>query len=169
MMKVISVMTGFFWATILCGLVMAEPFAPLVEIPDDLSSSNISFLEAATTQKSTIPSQEEVGIPAYPQARILFTQMDNRIEQAGVLADLPNRIFMGAPDTVEQVVDFYKDHLEKWEFREIDGVPTFYKNGEFDPEENLDTPRIIISPETANRSLMPSSQTTIDIYYVPVN
>ncbi len=38
-MRAILFMTGFFWTAVLCGMVMAEPFAPLVDIPDDLSNS----------------------------------------------------------------------------------------------------------------------------------
>ena len=140
------------------------PFASLVKIPEGIEDN----LDVLSARNSTIPSREEVGLPPYPEAKIFFTQMNNRINEGGTWVDLPKRIFMGTSDTPEQVVEFYRKHLEGWAFGEFYGVPTFYrKKGEFRPMEDMITPRIVIGPEFRERKLMPEAKTTIDIYYNP--
>ena len=149
------------------GSIAAQPFAEVVDIPDEMTKEGHSdYLEAVTAQKSVIPSVEEVGFPAYPGAKIILTEMNNQSNENGTWVDLPKRIFMGTPDSVEQVTEFYKQNLTGWKYKKIYGAPTFYKKeGEFNPMEDMITPRIVITPEFRTRKLMPSSKTTIDIYY----
>ncbi|MBM9606644.1 hypothetical protein [Desulfopila inferna] len=146
---------------------LAEPFAPRVGIPGEmLQEGHDQYLNAVTAQKSQIPDQEDVGFPAYPGAKILFTQMNNRSYEDGKEINLPKRIFLGTPDSVEQVVAFYRENLEEYRYGEFFGTPTFYKKeGEFKPMEDMITPRVVIAPEFRTRDLMPESKTTIDIYY----
>jgi len=167
-MKHSSILAGaiflFFLTT---TVVIAEPFAALVDIPDEMTKeSHGEYLNAMTAKKSIIPSLQEVGFPAYPGAKILFTQMNNSSNENGTSVDLPKRIYMGTSDSVQQVTDFYKQHLNGWKYKKIYGAPTFYKKeGEFNPMEDMTTPRIVIAPEFRPRKLMPTSKTTIDIYY----
>ena len=131
-----------------------------------LQEGHDQYMNAVIAQRSLIPDQEEVGFPAYPEAKILFTQMNNKSNENGKEIDLPKRIFLGTPDSVEQVVAFYRENLIGYSYGEFYGVPTFYKkDGEFKPMEDMITPRVVISPEFRTRKLMPESKTTIDIYY----
>lgn len=150
------------------GPALAEPFAARVEIPGEmLKEAHSAHFDAIHARDSEIPARKTVGIPAYPGAKVLFTQMNNRVNENGAWIDLPKRIFMGTPDTAQQVVGFYRQNLTGWKFAEVYGVPTFYTGtGKFNPED-MTTPRIVIAPEYRPRALMPTSKTTIDIYYSP--
>jgi hypothetical protein len=169
-MKHLPIIAGtIFIVFTFLGAAMAEPFAALVDIPAELEKGKSGFMSdvsAAQNSKGRIPSREEVGIPAYPGAKILFVQLENRMQENGAWIDLPKRIFMGTPDTSQQVVEFYKKNLIGWEYGEFYKIPTFYKKeGEFKPMEDMITPRIVIAPEFRPRAIMPLSKTTIDIYY----
>lgn len=167
-MKYLSILTSVvLFLMITTGFATAQPFAKLVDIPNEMTKEGHSdYFDAMVTKNSVIPSQEEVGISAYPGAKILFTQMNNQSNENGTQVDLPKRIFMGTPDSVEQVTEFYKKNLTGWKYKKFYGAPTFYKKeGEFNPLEDMITPRIVISPEYKTRKLMPSSKTNIDIYY----
>lgn len=150
------------------GLALAEPFAARVAIPDEmLKETHSAHFDALHARDSEIPAQEAVGIPAYPNAKVLFTQMNNRVNEDGTWVDLPKRIFMGTPDAAQQVVEFYQQNLTGWKFVEVYGLPTFYLGADkFDPED-MTSLRIVIAPEYRSRALMPTSKTTIDIYYSP--
>ncbi len=163
--------TIIFLFMLFTGLAMAEPFAPLVNIPDEmLQDGHDQYFNAMTARNSKIPSREEVGFPSYPGSRILFSQMENQTTENGEEVDLPKRIYMGTPDSVEQVVEFYKQNLEGWRYGEFYSTPTFYKkDGKFNPFEDMMTPRIVISPEMRPRKIMPASKTVIDIYYEKSN
>ncbi|MFN2354725.1 MAG: hypothetical protein ABR512_09415 [Desulfopila sp.] len=147
----------------------AEPFAPLVELPDDISSSNISFLEAQTVKKSVIPSQEDVGIPAYPDARVLFTQTGNKATVDGREKSLPNRVFLGTAAPLNTVVEFYTDHLgDEWISKTEDTTVVFWKkSATTTPAEDPTLQKILLKPDDPTRNLMPKAQSTIDIHYYP--
>lgn len=146
----------------------AEPFAPLVDLPDDISSSNISFLEAQTVEKSVIPSKEEVGVPAYPDARILFTQTGNKATVDGIETSLPHRVFLGTTAPLNTVVEFYTDRLDGWISKKEDTSVVFLKeNATTTPAEDPTLQKILISLDDPTRNLMPKAQTTIDIHYYP--
>lgn len=146
----------------------AAPFAPLVDLPDDISSSNISFLEAQTVKKSVIPSKEEVGVPPYPDARILFTQTGNIGTVDGREISLPDRVFLGTEAPLKTVVEFYRDHLDTWIVTEEDTTVVFFEEGATTtPAEDPTLQKVILSPDDPTRNLMPKAQTTIDIHYYP--
>lgn len=146
----------------------AAPFAPLVDLPDDISSSKISFLEAQTVQKSVIPSKEDVGVPAYPDAKILFTQTGNKANVNGRQTALPDQVFLGTTAPFNTVVEFYKEHLKAWNFNEEDGSVIFFEeNATTVPAEDPTLQKILLSPDDDTRNLMPEAQTTIHIHYYP--
>jgi len=146
----------------------AAPFAPLVELPDDISSSDISFLEAQTVKRSVVPDEEDVVMPAYPDAKILFTQTGNKASIKGIEETLPSRVFLGTTAPLDTVVEFYSDQLEGWTSTKENNTVIFYEaNATENPAEDLTIPKIIVSPDDPSRNLMPEAQTTIDIYYYP--
>ena len=72
---------------IFCAAAPALPFASRVDVPREMK--NQEDLDAPQALDSIIPAQEEVGFPAYPESKILFTQMNNRINDQGKWVDLP--------------------------------------------------------------------------------
>lgn len=165
-MKISLIVTVAGWMLFGIFNAYAAPFAPKVELPDDISNSDISFLEAQTVEKSVVPSQEEVGVPAYPDAKILFTQAGSTTTVKGLTTSLPNRVFLGTSAPLDSVVEFYSDQLEGWSStKENDTVIFYEENTTDDPVEDLTIPKIIVAPDDPSRNLMPEAETTIDIYY----
>lgn len=156
-------------ASMICleiAMAHADTFAPLIELPEDISGSEISFLEAQTVKKSVVPRKEEVGVPAYPGAKILFTQSGNRATINGINTQLPNRVFLGTAASPDKVVDYYADALKKWSMIRGGGATVFYPNSDSEnPIEDQTIPKIIVTPADPPRKLMPEALTNIDIYY----
>lgn len=158
--------TGLVWLEITVG--HAAPFAPLIELPEDISSSDISFLQAQTVKNSVVPSKEEVGLPAYPGAKILFTQSGSTTTINGINTQTPNRVFLGSTASSDKVIEYYANALEGWsQVRENDSTIFVAESDMKNPLEDLTIEKIIITADDPPRNLMPEAQTNIDIYYNP--
>lgn len=105
------------------GIGNAEPFARKVEIPDEmLEPTHPAALDAMTAKNSRVPSQEEVGIPAYPDGMILQTQQPSNVEVNGKKIKANHMVSMGTTAKVDQVLTFYRERLSNWSYKEVWGT-----------------------------------------------
>jgi hypothetical protein len=90
-----------FSSLILCSILFAEePFAPVIEIPENPKNDPDLTLAIAFLNDVQVPDKDAVGVPAYPEAKIFQTTK----AQAGML---PTVRLLSA-DKISDVVEFYK-------------------------------------------------------------
>lgn len=149
----------------------AEPFAPKVDVPAAmLDSRHEAYTKAVGARDAEIPSRAEVGLPAFPGAKIMFTQRPTAWEINGKQLKTLHRIYMGSKQPKNEIVSFYKAKLPGWGHVDKGGVHYFWKgNGPFDPfgESGVVTPRVVVGEPFKHRKdpLMPDMQSVIEIYY----
>jgi hypothetical protein len=121
-MKNNIIFSGLFLSLILCSILFAdEPFAPVVDIPENPKNDPDLMLAIAFLNDVQVPDKDAVGVPAYPEAKIFQTTK----AQAGML---PTVRLLSA-DEVSVVVEFYKKELTDWKHKDFYGIQYFY-NGE---------------------------------------
>lgn len=87
------------------------PYAPLIEHPKPKPGTPAAAM-AALSVPLAVPTAEQVGIPAYPGAKIEKIE-GRRMENWGQYSGLPDLILL-TTDPVEQVHSFYAKHLSSW-------------------------------------------------------
>ncbi len=133
------------------------PFAPIAEIPaspgnDPLLKQAIKHISAAT-----ILENDEVGLPAYPDAQIV--QTDTNPDQG-----LPS-VRLISTDHIEQIVAFYKSHLPEWKYKNTENSHLFRFEALRAAPVNL-SPAINITKAHLFK-VIGSTQTEIVIWYTP--
>jgi hypothetical protein len=144
---------------IFCSILNAgEPFAPKVEVPKNPNNDNDLTLAIAFLNDVIIPDKEEVGVPAYPEAKIFQTTK----AQAGMLPT----VRLLSEDAIKDVVAFYKEKLKDWKFKDYYGTQTFFKD---DVQKAMFGQEPVIQIESADnfKKTMPSAHAVITIGYIP--
>lgn len=154
------------------SLVLAEPFAPKVDVPKKmLEPTHPDALDAMMSKNSKVPEKHEVGIPCYQGAKIIYSQQPSRVKINGKELKPNHMIFMGTDNKVDQVYSFYKEKLPDWSYKEKFGTHIFYEgDGKFDlmDESSMTTPHVQIREAYPQESpLMPDMNTVIEVYYRP--
>lgn len=114
---ILNLMLG---TTMLAG----EPFASKVSTPENPENDPDLALAILFVENVKVPDKEEVGVAAYPEAKIFQTTA----AQAEMLPSV--RLLSG--DEIAQVVEFYKKELEGWKYKDFYGVHMFYTGNEQD-------------------------------------
>ena len=162
----IAAITGGLLFSYSVNLLAAVPFATRPEVPADIADT----YTGKTARDSIIPSQERVGIPAYPGAVIVRTfAVDVRPPK---YEGLPIVELISA-DEYQTVVDYYKKQLPGWRNAELLSAYYFAQYGNlnfFKPEE----PHVGIhklenyyreGDKKLLRRLLPGAQTLIKVFY----
>ena len=100
------------------------PFAPKADIPSNPNDDPDLALAIIYLENIEVPDQEEVGVPAYPDAKIFQT---NRAQE-----DMLPSVRLLSLDNLTKVVDFYKTELRGWKYKDFYGVHMFYNGKEQD-------------------------------------
>ena len=114
-----------------------------------------------------IPSQEEVGIPAYPESRVTSA--------AGGGFNLP-RVTLLSTSPLEEVVEFYKKSLDATGWKWNETLSIFYQGDSVGDALAMKSPSIRISPATdaadgyflVDKAFRGTVKTEIEIHYKPV-
>ena len=172
MKKTCFLLTGLFFLILFSTQIWAEPFAPVVDVPDDLlKPTNPAAIDAMMTKNSKVPSKEDVGIPPYPKAKIAYTQQPSAANINGKEIQPNHMIFMGTVDPSEEVLSFYRKALSDWEYQEKWGTHIFHEGkGKFElmGESSMTTPHIQVRKAFPKENpLMPEMNTVVEVYYRP--
>jgi len=154
------------------SFVQAEPFAQKVEVPKHmLEPTHPDALDAMMSKNSKIPSRQDVGLPSYHEAKIIYTQQPSSSTINGQKLEPNHMIFMGTNDPVDHVYSFYQEALADWSSTEAFGAHILYEGtGEFElmHESSMTTPHVQIREASPQESpLMPDMSTVIEVYYRP--
>lgn len=159
----------FSGGLIICapGTVLAgQPFAPLPPIPADIADT----YQGKTTRDSVIPSQERVGIPAYPGAVVIRTYAID--ERPPKYQGLPI-VELITTDDYETVVEYYKKELPSWRNAELMSAYYFAKYGNlnfFTPQEphvgihKMDN-YYLAGDQKILRKMLPGAKTLIKVFF----
>ena len=137
-------------------LVAGEPFASKVSTPENPDNDPDLSLAIMIVENVKVPDNEEVGVAAYPEAKIFQTT----VAQAGML---PSVRLLSA-DEISQVVEFYKKELEGWKYKDFYGVHMFYTGDEQDAMFGK-IPVIQIEDAEKFNHIMSTAQSAITIMY----
>jgi len=148
-----------------------EPFAPKVDPPKNMTNRDF-WVKMSETWK--IPGQSEVGIPAYPGAKIVSFQAASQMSANGEdYQTLPTMILV-APDEKTAVTAFYKEQLKDWQYKNSFGMfDVFWTGGDFNSIDVTDTatkPNVIVQDVLETfKEMMPDAKCQIQIAYSPNN
>lgn len=157
---------------LMMGLSPQGPYAPKLPIPDKLPDDPAANLMVMAVRNASVPSATDVGIAAYPGARIIsamqFSDATSNDEEVKMLPG----VALLATDDVAAVAAFYKERLDGWDYEEFYGTHMFWNGPEGSNPMDItgQFPMIsILSLEESGteRAIWTDMRTRIDIRYVP--
>lgn len=147
-----------------------EPFAPKITLPAKMENYD---MWAKMVKDWKVPSEEAVGIPAYPGAFIIALVDSGSMESGDEkIVTLPV-ITLGIEDEQAKVVSFYKEKLKDWKYKNSFDMFDIFWTGrdDYDVRDIMQTatiPNLVISKSIrAEPNFMPKAKTTITIVYKP--
>lgn len=146
----------FFPLLILPFSIIAQPFAAKMDTPKNPTNDPEITLAIQILKGVEVPDTKDVGVSAYPDARIFQTT----IAQSGMLPT----VRLLSTDEVSAVKDYYKNELSDWKFKDLYGIFTFFKGDEMEAMM-MQIPVIQIESAKLFRKTMPSAKTVITIGY----
>jgi hypothetical protein len=153
------------------SIILAEDlFAPKINLPENIDNRDnwVDLVESWT-----VPSKEEVGLPAYPGAFIVaLMDAQEMVMNDDTVMTLPS-ITLAAVDEQAKVVDFYKEHLKDWKYKNSFGMfdifwlgPDDFNN--MDMNQGMTIPNLVVFESTDGEpNFMPEAKTAITIVYKP--
>lgn len=156
-------------------------FSSTTIIAEDLFASKINLPEGIENRDGwvklveswTVPSKEEVGIPAYPGAFIVaLMEAQAMVMNDDTIMALPS-ITLATEDEQSKVVSFYKEKLKEWKYKNSFGMfdifwigPDDFNN--MDMNQGMTIPNIAVFESTEGEpNFMPEAKTAITIVYNP--
>jgi hypothetical protein len=146
----------FFALLILPVSIFAQPFAAKIDPPKNPTNDPEIALAIQILKGVEVPDTKDVGVSAYPAARIFQTT----IAQSGMLPT----VRLLSTDEVSVVKDYYKNELSDWELKDLYGVFTFFRGDEM-KAMMMQIPVIQIQNADFFKKTMPSAKTVITIGY----
>ena len=146
----------FFALLILPFSIIAQPFAAKMDTPKNPTNDPEITLAIQILESIEIPDAKNIGVSAYPDARIFQTT----IAQSGMLPT----VRLLSTDEVSAVKDYYKNELSDWKFKDLYGIFTFFKGDEMEAMM-MQIPVIQIESAKLFKKTMPSAKTVITIGY----
>jgi hypothetical protein len=148
----------------------ADPnaFAPKADVPEELDDSN-ARLRRMILEATEVPTRAEVGIPAYPGARVVQVHPPGS-EQVNSVEALP-LVWLISDDEPAKVAEFYRRELPDWNAGEFYLNSWFWSGqGQFDPLDTsgITTPSVGIMPPVPGRTdMFPGTSSEIQVRYQP--
>lgn len=150
-----------FLTLLVSSLIQAdEQFAPKADIPKNPKNDPGLNLSIMFLKNVKIPTKKEVGLPAYPNSKIIQTD-------AGSTKRLP-MVRLLALDEPSKVAAYYKKALSDWKYKEFFGTHSFWK-GEEEEAMMGKVPNVQIGNADSFNKVMPSAKTAIGIWYQSKN
>jgi hypothetical protein len=148
--------------------VAADPqdiYAQKLPVPDETPSGPDGELMVMAVRNASVPSASEVGVPAYPGARILATMAAGAMTQKSLPA-----LAMLSTDDIAAVLQFYQEKLAGWEHWEMIGNHMFWDGPEdsnpMDITGSFPLVGIVSVEESSTEAaIWPGVKTRIDIRY----
>lgn len=158
-----------FGLTVGMGVALAAPYAPVLEHPKPKPGSPEATM-AALTVPFAVPEATDVGIPAYPGAKI--ERIEGRsMEGWHSYSGLPDLIMLSS-DTIDQVHDFYAAHLKGWSVDPMQrgywfrGTEVSLGSGSVQPRVEIGAVADMSASGQYEKD-MPGARTIITIRYLP--
>lgn len=148
----------------------ADAYAPSLSVPSSPPDDPVAKLLILAVRNADLPSKSEVGIPAYPGARIMSTMAASTMEVNGEEVEGLPALAMLSGDEISEVVKFYKQNLEGWQSEEFYGSYIFWDGpADANPLDiSLPYPTLGIIPldeSGTEASIWPDMKTRIDMRY----
>jgi hypothetical protein len=144
-------------------------FAPAVSVPDGGGEFRSWKIEGLRQMR--IPSQDEVGIPAFPGARVAQVLPGGEMEVNAERHRYNPSVKLLTTDSEEEVAAFYRNALQGWTTGERMASIWLWESG--DDYNPLDVgaigliPAVGIMPPGPLGRMMPEARTLIEIRYRP--
>jgi hypothetical protein len=147
-----------------------DAYAAKLPIPEEVPDGPGAELGVSMLESAKVPSKSEVGVPAYPGARVMSTMgatamtvNDERVETLPAMAML-------STDETARVVEFYRGELSGWRHKEFMGSHWFWDGpADHDPMDfTAPYPSVAIMGIDGDDDLAlmwPGIRTRIDIKY----
>jgi hypothetical protein len=155
MFKCISFFLLF--AFLLSKLIFAQPFAPVVPIPENTKNDRELAFGIKMIKDVQVPDRSEVGVIAYPGAKIVQTNK-------GREGMLPS-VRLVSSDDKNAVIEFYKKKLKDWKNEDVYGTYMFWKSKDKTSALMGSEPVIQIDDGKKYAKLVAGTKTTILIGY----
>jgi len=147
----------FFFALLLISFsISAQPYAVKMDAPKNPTNDPEITLAIQILESVEILDTKNVGVSAYPNARIFQTT----IAQSGMLPT----VRLLSSDEVSVVKEYYKNDLIDWKSKDLYGIFTFFKGDEMEAMMGQ-IPVIQIGNANLFSKTMPSAKTVITIGY----
>lgn len=173
MKRRIAVFMVFIFLIGLSTALAGEPYAPKVSLPDK-NHEDYAYWEFKIGPLKA-PGRDEVPIPPYPGARVMWVSPTGTRTARGETRVNP-RITLITPDGRDKVVAFYKERLKGWKYKEEPGHDLFWDDGEYFSPMMADAHKrssVVLfdigGPLALLQELvvMPDAKTKIDVTYKP--
>lgn len=150
----------------------ADAYAPRLPIPGDLPDDPGAELMVMAMRSVVIPSKSEVGVPAYPGARIMSTMAASTMTVNGEEIETMPALAMLSEDEIADVVKFYMENLEGWHQKEFFGNYMFWDGpADANPLDiSLPYPLVgimALDESSSEAAFWPGVKTRVDIRYRP--
>ncbi len=140
-------------------LIIADPFAPKADKPDNPTNDADIALAISFLDNVIVPEQESVGFPACDGARIFQTS------KPGELGSDLYMVRTFCEDNLEKVVEFYRQQVpENWEYKDFYGAHYLWTGDEMDAMMAKIASIQIASGEDF-KNIWPEANTIVVIYY----
>jgi hypothetical protein len=152
------------------SILAEEPFAPKITLPDKLE--NYVFW-AKMVKDWKVPTEETVGIPAYPGAFIVALVDSGSMEANDEKIKTLPVLTLATEDEQIKVTAFYKEQLKDWKYKNsFDMFDIFWRGPDefnnFDITQSMIIPNITILAAGAGEwDFMPTAKTKIIVVYKP--
>jgi hypothetical protein len=150
----------------------ADAYAPVLPVPKDVPDDPGAKMMAMAMRGVQVPSKSEVGVPAYPDARVMSTMAGQKMMANDEEVEMLPALALLSGDTISDVLAFYTKKLKGWHQKEFFGSYMFWDGPpDADPLDiTLPYPLVAIMPlaeSGSERTLWPNMKTRIDIRYKP--
>lgn len=162
---------------ILFGMVLTahadEPFAPILKAPSNIKEGTPEYLGVMMLNAAVAPSKSSVGIPPYPDAKIIQTTEGMQMEINGNMEKCYPYIKMLSNEDGDKIISFYKDRLEGYKYMNKFGgmIKVFWKGSDdfnpMDMDQRCQSVAVQVSDGSLHKDLMPEVQSVIEITYKP--
>jgi hypothetical protein len=144
---------------VLCSMVIFDPFAPKAEKPENPNNDPDITLASNFLDNVIIPEKEDVGFPAYNNAKVFQTS------KPGELGSPLHMVRTFSTDPPEKVIEFYQQNKpEDWKYKDFYGTYYFW-GGDENSAMMAQSPSIQISGADQFKKMWPEANTIITIYY----
>jgi len=165
---IVMIMVIFLMNISVVNLNAAEEYAPRVKVPSNME--NRSWF-VNVIKKWELPTQAEVGFPAYPGSIVVSFKAKSQMDMNGKMYNTLPTLILATKDPQSKVLAFYKEKLKSWSYKNSFGMfDVFWKGKEkfnnLDMRQSTQIPNVILmKANVPYTEFMPNAKTTISIVY----